>query len=144
MYLRIFLAVVLAATVATPYSDTPDPHLTPGAVRTTDYNQIVGTRTGTIRNVPQSEKDAVYREYGLDPRHHQPCEVDHLISLELGGSNDITNLWPEHYGEPWGAHDKDKLENRLHAMIVAHQISVPDAQHQIATDWVGAYKRYCH
>src|SRR5207248_3197259 len=51
-----------------------------------------------IRNVPQAEKVAVYKSYGLAGNHtgycdtKQGCEVDHLISLELGGSNDQTNL----------------------------------------------------
>ncbi len=30
-------------------------------------------------------------------------EVDHLVSLELGGSNDIRNLWPEPSAGRWGA-----------------------------------------
>jgi hypothetical protein len=45
-----------------------------------------------IRNVPQAEKVAVYQSYGLAGNHtgycdsKQGCEIDHLISLELGGS----------------------------------------------------------
>jgi hypothetical protein len=39
--------------------------------------------------------------------------VDHLIPLELGGSNDIANLWPQSYVTVWNAHMKDRLENRL-------------------------------
>ena len=64
-----------------------------------------------MRNVPTSIKNRVYLNYGI--RRHKPraYEVDHLISLELGGSNSIKNLWPEK--QP-GATDKDKIENRLH------------------------------
>jgi len=130
------------------YPDYPDGVLTPGAVRTTDRASICNTATSTIRFVSASTKRAVYNRYGLDPYHHEPCEVDHLISLELGGSNDVSNLWPQHYSEPWGAHDKDVLENTLHRFIVAghddegRAYSVQQAQHDIATDWVGAYKKY--
>ena len=51
----------------------------------------------SVRNVSAATKRAVYAEYGI--ASHQPgkYEVDHLISLELGGSNDIRNLWPESY-----------------------------------------------
>jgi hypothetical protein len=41
-----------------------------------------------------AEKDAVYQSYALAGNHtgycdtQQGCEIDHLISLELGGSND--------------------------------------------------------
>jgi len=56
-----------------------------------------------IRNVPQAAKQSVYTSYGLAGNHsgycdtNQGCEVDHLISIELGGSNDQQNLWPEPY-----------------------------------------------
>ncbi len=69
-------------------------------------------------------------------------EVDHLISLELGGSNAIRNLWPEPYAGRWGARTKDVLENRMHDLVPAGQLSLAVAQHQEATDWVGAYRRY--
>src|SRR5437588_8831726 len=50
---------------------------------------------GSVRNVPDSEKREVYTRYGIPGDHHgSSYEVDHLISLELGGSNDIRNLWP--------------------------------------------------
>jgi hypothetical protein len=47
-------------------------------------------------------------------------EIDHIISLELGGSNDIANLYPEKASLPAGApgfHIKDKLENELHDIV---------------------------
>ena len=67
-------------------------------------------------------------------------EEDHLISLELGGNpTNPKNLWPE----PWtSARLKDRLENTLHAMVCAHQITLKDAQTQIATNWATAYQAY--
>lgn len=146
------LALACVCTPAMAASDgvRPDPVLTPGAIRTTDKAEICATKTSTVRNVSGSEKLAVYRRYGMAGPNAAfpgtellpPYEVDHLISLELGGSNDITNLWPEAYGQPMGAHEKDAVENRLHHMICAGRISVEDAQHAIATDWVAAYRLY--
>jgi len=70
-------------------------------------------------------------------------EVDHLISLELGGSNDIANLWPQSYvSEPFNAHIKDKLENKLHALVCSGRITVETAQKAIANDWTAAYRQY--
>lgn len=128
----------------------PDPMLTPGAIRTTSREEICATKTSAVRNVSGSEKLAVYRRYGMTGPNAAfpgtdllpPYEVDHLVSLELGGSNDITNLWPESYGQPMGAHEKDALENRLHHLICAGRIGVEDAQRAIATDWVAAYRLY--
>jgi hypothetical protein len=67
-------------------------------------------------------------------------EEDHLISLELGGNpTSPKNLWPE----PWtSARIKDRLENTLHAMVCAHQITLKDAQSQIANNWYAAYQAY--
>ena len=87
----------------------------------------------SVRNVPQSEKNRVYAEYGI--RRHTPgaYEVDHLISLELGGSNSIKNLWPEK--QP-GARSKDKLENSLHRDVCDGTISLRAAQKQIVHWWL--------
>lgn len=121
---------------------TPDPHLTPGAVLTTDASKVcVRGYARSVRNVSFEEKRAVYREYHLSRRGGH-FEVDHLISLELGGSNDIRNLWPESYDTPrWNAHTKDHLENALHRAVCDGRITLQAAQIAIATDWIGAYQQ---
>jgi hypothetical protein len=100
-----------------------------------------------IRDVPQSEKASLYQSYGLMGNHtgycdtKQGCEVDHLISLELGGSNDQTNLWPEPYqGTTWNAHVKDQLGNFLHRQVCQRNIALDQAQQEIAKDWITPYK----
>jgi hypothetical protein len=101
-----------------------------------------------VRNVSEATKKQVYASYHLAGNHTgycdvpTGCEVDHLISLELGGSNDAKNLWPEPYVGVWNARMKDALENRLHSMVCKGQISLPDAQHAIATDWKGSWVKY--
>jgi hypothetical protein len=40
------------------------------------------------------------------------------------------------------AHVKDKLEDRLHALVCAGKLPTEQAQHGIAVDWVVAYERY--
>lgn len=121
----------------------PDPQLTPGATLPVTRDDIcVPGYTQKVRNVPQAVKRQVYAEYGIDSHQAGDFEVDHLISLELGGSNSPRNLWPESYQtQPWNAHVKDALENRLHADVCTNQIDLPTAQREIATDWIGAYKR---
>src|ERR1700731_1541450 len=70
-------------------------------------------------------------------------EIDHLISLELGGSNSIKFLWPEsHRTSPWNAQVKDRLEGKLHELVCAGQLDLKTAQQAIAADWIGAYKFY--
>lgn len=125
-----------------PAADLPDHRLTPGAALPVTAAQVcVSGYAGRVRDVPDSEKEAVYQRYGVV---HVPYahEVDHLISLEVGGSNDIRNLWPEPYAGRWGARTKDVLENRLHQLVCSGTLSLRSAQRQEAADWVTAYRRY--
>jgi hypothetical protein len=99
--------------------------------------------TKKVRNVPQSVKNQAYAEYHITSHKAGDYEIDHLISLELGGSNSIKNLFPESYRtQPWNAHVKDKLENKLHALVCSGQLDLATAQHAIATNWVSAHKKY--
>jgi hypothetical protein len=121
----------------------PDRTLTPGDTLDVTKDDIcVPGYTKKVRNVPKAVKDQVYASYGITRHMPGEYEVDHLISLELGGSNSIKNLWPESYKTiPWNAHIKDKLENRLHADVCSGKIDLKTAQQQIATDWIASYKR---
>ena len=124
----------------------PNASLTPGdvlAVTKTDVCQSGYSKL--VRNVPQAVKDQAYKNYGITHHAAGEYEVDHLISLELGGSNSIKNLWPQSYlTQPWNAHVKDKLENELHRQMCNGTISMATAQHDISTDWIAAYKKYFH
>ncbi len=112
----------------------PDPACTPGSVivQATLGRICVPGYTKTVRNVPGSLKRAVYAEYGIARHRARQYEVDHLVPLELGGSNSIANLWPETapgYGE------KDRVENELHVAACARAIGLRQAQIGIARDW---------
>lgn len=122
----------------------PDPKMTPGATLPVTASDIaVPGYSKKVRNVPQAVKNQVYAEYGITRRARGEYEIDHLISLELGGSNSIKNLWPESYKtQPLNARVKDVLENRLHALVVAGKVDLATAQREEAADWIAAYKKY--
>ena len=121
----------------------PDPACSPGAVLTTDTSIIcVSGYTQTVRDVPDSEKQQVFAEYGIDYSLHSNYEVDHIISLELGGSNDISNLFPESYSIQYGARVKDTLENYLHQQVCRGKLSIAVAQQEIATNWLKYYLQW--
>lgn len=110
----------------------------------------------TVRSVPASEKDDVYKSYGAADhagfckvKNGEGCEIDHLISLEIGGSNDQSNLWPQPYDTPvgkttlkWNAHVKDTLENKLKKLFCTDEITLHEAQSCISTDWIACYKKH--
>jgi len=125
-----------------PAADLPRPALTPGVALPVAAARIC--RPGyasAVRNVPAARADAAYARYGV---RHVPYahEVDHLVSLELGGSNAIDNLWPEPYAGRWGARTKDVLENRLHELVCSGQLRLGLAQRLEARNWVAAYRRF--
>jgi hypothetical protein len=126
----------------------PRPTLTPGAVRTVNAAEVCGTSIeehSQVLVIPASVKEEVFREYGMSAAKPQNFEVDFLITPELGGSNDIRNLWPEPYRAPvWNAHVKDQLEERLRDMVCNGEIDLATAQRDIAADWILAYKKYFH
>jgi hypothetical protein len=89
--------------------------------------------------VTDTVKYAVETAYGMAPKSYRhSLEIDHIVSLELGGSNDIANLFPERHP---GYHAKDQLENRLHDMVCDSQLTLRAAQQQIAANWQALYKK---
>jgi hypothetical protein len=150
---RTRISVVVAAlclivpALARADSILPDPLLTPGAARTTDaFLVCTPGYSRRVRHVTTATRRAVFALYGLAyvPGRY---ELDHLIPLELGGSNDIANLWPEAYAlskndRAMGARVKDRLEDELHRRVCTNEMSLRTAQSRIRRWWTNAYRTY--
>ncbi len=138
----LFFSQVVLGQQPTPI--LPDPNLTPGdTFEVTAQDLCVPGYTKKVRNVPAEMKREVYREYGITSHGSGDYEVDHLIPLELGGSNSIKNLWPEsHRTAPWNAQVKDRLEGKLHELVCSGQLDLKTAQQAIASNWIEAYEKY--
>jgi hypothetical protein len=127
-------------------SPKPDRQCSPGAYAKKLTQKVVCSptfRTDDYRDVPQSLKYAVEKEYGMKPaKYGKTLEIDHVISLELGGSNDIANLFPEQRDVPPGYKIKDTLENRLHDLVCEdHTMTLRAVQKAIAKNWETLYKK---
>jgi hypothetical protein len=141
--------VLLAARSKTAHCTVaalPDRRCSPGAYASKLTQKVVcakGFSTADYRGVPTSEKADVEREYGLAVKPYgKTLEIDHIVSLELGGSNDIANLFPEKRNAAPGFPAKDKLENRLHDVVCTeHAMTLRQAQRAIAQDWVKLYRK---
>jgi hypothetical protein len=129
----------------------PDPNCTPGAVNPTPTIEVLRDRSFSTRCVRDAatkevEKAATYDWYGLQhPSNNsgesQICELDHLISLELGGADTLdkhlapvrafwsctptTVLQGEGYGREF-----------LAMQVRAGRMDLIDEQRGIATDWI--------
>jgi hypothetical protein len=143
--LILFLACVIS-------SGLPDKTCTPGSINPKLTKAVICSksfRTGPYRDAETSptEKATAYRLYQVPkPAHNgtgktQRCELDHLIPLQLGGADDLRNIWPQcrqgyaHWG-PSGFHEKDRFENYLRRMVCSGEIPLEEAQREISTDWI--------
>ncbi len=128
------------------HGQLPDPRCTPGsidpAVTQADIRSTI-CKSGYTRKVrpPEAKTErfkfrVAYPAYGTP--QSERTELDHLVPLELGGSNDATNLWPEHPPVP---NPKDKVENALKAAVCAGRVRLAAAQNAIASDWLTAEKK---
>lgn len=114
----------------------PDARYTPGSVRKASVRDLCPhADTKAVRHVTEAEKKAACREYGIPAAKctGKNYEIDHSVSLELGGDNSLQNLWPE--PEPQAREMKDKVENWTHAQVCSGKMALPEAQRQIARDW---------
>lgn len=122
----------------------PDPACTPGAVdpavtEDTLFTTICRRGYTTTVRPPASATGRFKREslveYGM--QYRPTIEYDHLISLELGGANSISNLWPEpNTSTARGVNNpKDQVENALNQAICNHTVTLTAAQTAIASNW---------
>jgi hypothetical protein len=128
----------------------PDPECNPGAIdpRVSQANIAtticVSGYTAKVRpavSLTDRIKGQQMAAYGLEGKRLADYELDHLVSLEVGGAPaDVANLWPE----PWygnnSAHQKDAVENYLHEQVCRGAMQLVDAQRQIATNWTAVYR----
>lgn len=144
--LALFLTLLVSAAVA------QDARLTPGVARhDLTQKQVCTTKWGKDqRHVTAEMKRQVFESYGiackpLTAKRGPACggwEIDHSISRELGGADDVANLWPQPYAGAWNARMKDRLENRLHKEVCAGHLTLGAAQERIRSDWRGTYVEY--
>jgi hypothetical protein len=121
----------------------PDPHCTPGSIDPAVTQADIGSticRAGYTKTVrpPESQTerfkfDEAYPAYAVG--RNVSAELDHEIPLELGGSNDASNLWPEVGSLP---NPKDRVETSLHHAVCDGRVTLTAAQAAIAANWITA------
>jgi hypothetical protein len=115
----------------------PDPVLTPGAALPVSRAEVCQPGySAAARRVPQHVRREVLAAYRVAcDRCGAVYELDHLIPLSLGGSNEAANLWPQPYEPRPGARGKDRIERYLHAQVCSGKMPLAEAQRLIASDW---------
>jgi hypothetical protein len=145
----VLVAVLLAILMvfqSTVSAEGPKPRwgLTPGETRPITLDEVcLYPRAEVIsRDIPEDMRQKVFAAYGIKSPRAEQFEVDYLITPDLGGTESIHNLWPQPYSVRWNAIVKDKLEQRLHELVCGRKLDLATAQHDIAVDWIAAYKKY--
>lgn len=143
---RVTYSIHLTSCHARDRGQLPDPSCTPGsidpAVTAADIHSTI-CRAGWTTKVRPPEAQTERAKFNVAyPAYHisrgAVSELDHLVPLELGGSNDITNLWPEVGRVP---NPKDKVENALNRAVCQGKVSLAAAQNAIASNWLTAQAR---
>jgi hypothetical protein len=133
------IALLVLLTLAS--ADRPSRELTPGVTRPLSRTAVCSTRWGLDRrHVTEAMRRQVFAAYGIPYSQHRLYELDHNVPRELGGADDVANLWPQKLAGPYNAHQKDRLENALHRAVCAGQLSLHDAQESIRVDWISSYR----
>ena len=123
----------------------PDSRLTPGATLLVSRPAVCAQENIKNKSVPVVLQRKVFEQYGISGADPRAYEVDYLVTPALGGADDIHNLWPHSYSHTvWNARVKDALEDRLREMVCAGSMDLGEAQREIATNWITAYKKYFH
>jgi len=120
----------------------PNSYNTPGAVTKADAKQIcaAGYEAG-VKPVAGWQKTTALEKYGIRPESYTG-ELDHLVPVLLGGSNDPENLWPMHSQGDMTPAAKARLAETLKTMVCSGKITLKEAQNAFKKDWTKAYKQY--
>jgi anti-sigma factor RsiW len=122
----------------------PVASITPGATWDVSLDELCSSLP-RVRPITADLRAQVVSAYGVENVPSDQYELDYLVTPELGGATDARNLWPQKYVSPiWNARVKDELERLLPQLVCSRQLDLATAQHDMATDWVAAYKKYFH
>lgn len=123
----------------------PNAALTPGATLLVNRPAVCAQANIKNKAVPVALQRRVFEEYGIAGADPRAYEVDYLVTPALGGADDIHNLWPHsNSATVWNAQVKDALEDRLRDMVCEGDMDLSEAQREIASNWISAYKKYFH
>ena len=120
----------------------PDPGCTPGGYFPGATRSVI-CRSGysaSVRHVRESTKDKVYAGYGIAHQSPGTYEIDHLVPLEAGGSNQIADLFPQPASPRPGFHEKDRLENSIRDRVCDDGQALRPLRRRVAKDWVALYR----
>jgi hypothetical protein len=141
LFTRAGAVACLLVLPALAIAQLPSGLKTPGAASKVTAKQVCAPDYQASKPVAKWQRDEALERYGIRPETFTG-DLDHLIPVSLGGSNDPDNLWPQHSAADLTPAAKDQLGAKLHELVCGNTLTLKAAQDAIRKDWVKAYKQY--
>ena len=139
---RFITAALIVGVPEIAAAQLPSSFQTPGAKGKANEAQVCAADfEASAKPVAKWQKEQALERYGKRPEDY-PGDLDHLIPVSLGGTNDPDNLWPLPSNRGMGPGEKNALDLKLHELVCAKSITLKVAQDAIKKDWVKAYNEY--
>jgi hypothetical protein len=140
--LRFVMAAAFVGVSSYAAAQLPSAFQTPGNKSRANEAQVCAADfEASVKPMAKWQRDQALERYGKRPEDFTG-ELDHLIPISLGGTNDPENLWPLPANKDVGPAEKKALDQKLHQMVCDKTIKLKDAQDAIKKDWVKAYDQY--
>jgi len=125
--MKIIILTLLVSSFVFAFPKTPNSKFTHAHFCTDKDRDFDGYRYAEKiphckRRVYTSTRKKVYAMYGIAWADRSQYTIDHLVSLAFSGSNDISNLWPQHKSI-----SSAKYEGQLYRLLKAGKITRNEA-----------------
>ena len=139
---RGVLAASVMALPAMAMAQLPNNMYTPGKADKVDVKQLCAeTFETSVKPMADWQKNTTLERYGVRPESFSG-DLEHLVPVSLGGTNDPENLYPFHAQGEYTLEAKQRLAAKIHELVCDGKMSLKQAQDIFKKDWTKGYKQY--
>src|SRR5471032_3458172 len=125
---RFITAAALIGVPAFAAAQLPSSFQTLGANgKANDAQVCAADFEASVKPIAKWQKEQALERYGKRPEDFTG-DLDYLIPVSLGGSNDVENLWPLPDNKDMGPAQKKELDLKLHQMVCDKTLTLKAAQ----------------
>ena len=137
---KAILAASVMALPAVAMAQLPNNMYTPGKADKVDVKQLCAA-DASAKPVADWQRNEALTRYGVRPEGFNG-EIEHLVPVSLGGTNDPDNLYPFHAQGEYTLDAKQRLAAKLRELVCDGKVSLKQAQDVFKKDWTKGYKQY--
>src|SRR5262245_60576415 len=137
----VLAAAFILGVPSLSFAQLPAKLNTPGKAAKVSKGKVCAPGyAGSVKPIAKWQASQALTAYGL--RDDSNREVMRLVPASLGGTNDVENIWPVSDSKEWGPAQKKTLDEKLTQLVCAGSIELKDAQDEIKSNWIDAYKKH--